>query len=99
MALAFEDAHVIFEDEEAVAFLTGELLQNSKLDEVVDQRRGGVGLGFDEVGHNFDVGHWRSVEGQHQCLRVGLATYVKGGHVFALDALLERQNVLEHLNG
>lgn len=62
-------------------------------------RSGGVGLGLDKIGHHLDVGHRRPVERSHERLSIGLAPYVEARHVFTLNALFQRQNVLEHLDG
>ena len=41
--LSFEQPHVVFKDEEAVAPLIGQLPQNPQLDEVVNECNSGIG--------------------------------------------------------
>ena len=86
-------------DEEAIAFVAGNFLQDAELDEVIDQGGGGIGLRLDELRHRLDADHRILIERPHERLRIGLPAHVKRRHALALDPFLERQDVLEDLDG
>ena len=79
--------------------MAGKFLQDAELHEVIDQRGGGIGLRLDELSHGLNADHRILIQRAHERLGIGLPAHMKRRHALALDPLLERQDVLEDLDG